>query len=208
MKVLLVHGIGSSLTKKTIDCYQQELGLKEGELIAHNWAELLDSSWMDGKKRRSFLKKIWKLDLWGDRVDDVASYFLDKKTREACIAHLKMTLRDLHVGKEDIHIIAHSLGSVLTLTTLSELPATFRDNSNLILCGSPMAMRGVRFKLWIDGFRFPKDLVSCTIMAGRRDPVCLFGKSWQKSYSQINFPRCSHDLGDYIKRIKERNLLR
>lgn len=194
--VLLVHGVGDNLPSD-VD-YAGLLGIEKSDLQLHNWAETLDSSWLDGTKRRKFfrwnpLRKLFKLDLWGDRIDDAPSYFLDKRTRQKCIDLLAVKLL---TNPSIDTIVGHSLGSVLVWQTLhtQKLGKTY----NLVLIGSPLAMRAVRFKLWWDGCRGNPPACKVAIISGGKDPVACHGRNWNKVWGGTYYPTLTHDLHPYL----------
>ena len=214
-QVLLIHGVGEQISAKDNPRCATLLGVPEQALSLHDWSKRLDTSWLDGKKRRRFFKwnpmrKLLNLDVWGDRVDDVLAYFLDKRLRTAAIAELRSRLSTLPTGTI---LVAHSLGSVLLWQAL-QTPIIGDDGKQrvfkVILLGSPIAMRGVRFLLWLDGVKHtPHAQLDVTndpyavILSGGKDPIAARGRRWCKEWPEPDLPLLGHDLFAYLKRASK-----
>ena len=209
MTVVLIHGVGKGFSEETDELskavYAKLLGIPEGELELYDWAKTLDASWLDGTKRRRFfrwnpLRKVLKLDYWGDNIDDVLAYFLDKGTRTKAIDQLRDRLR----GVDDatprvVTVVAHSLGSVLLWQTLHQLPSY---RFNVVLLGSPLAMKLVRAKVWLDGCRKEPPANKAVILSGRRDPVAAWGRRWCNGWNEPDLPYLNHDLLPYLEQAR------
>lgn len=178
---VVIHGIGrdAAFAQADIDFYAKRLHISPDRLLLFDYGAALDAP----SAFRGVLEKL----LWravyndiGDKVADIATYFASPSGGEI-VATFANTLLGLLLQERPITVVAHSLGTVVAWQAcqlLHQIESMHGQQPlaplNLILMGSPMAMRLVRFRVG------PAKITGHVAqnLAGVYDPVCLFGAQW------------------------------
>lgn len=192
-KIMLIHGVhyGDGFDYPHLKLCEA-LNLMPFELHLHKWAGLLDSSkldlhnWLSEKVIRLFCKFAG----WVDFADDVVSYLLDKKTRDACLNDLEQEL----VRVKPRVVVAHSLGSVLVWQLFQK--RTKYTPQKIIFIGSPLWFEPLR---WVVGNQWI-NVPQFVSYSGNLDPVTGFGKAWGRNTRRLF--GVTHDLLAYCKKLK------
>lgn len=197
--VLLIHGIGDDKSFSVSDwsAYAKVLNIAPERLLLYDYGRDLDRP---GPVRYA----LEKLFFWstragiGDKLADLTGYFGSKNDKAIAERFAFYIQRYALARPEPITIIAHSLGTVVTWQALKLLDYRGYQPPRVVFLGSPLAMRTVRFRA---GWEAPQMHLVANI-AGRLDPVCLFGKRW--SHGGKHFaPVLGHDLTLYLRAARE-----
>lgn len=206
---VIQHGVGAGWNDGSLLQISNTLGVDYLRIKLIHYADKLEKSWWNNLIPSWLFFGFKPLIEGEDAVDDVLSYFLDKKVRESILDNCRNEIKEvLRNHKEDrpITLVFHSLGSVVGLETLAEMeewygPNFFKHPPNVFLIGSPWALKLVRLfrGLHWRGKEWPKG--AYYILAGDKDPVAAFGRNWVEDWEgDIIVPRTlKHFFISFVK---------
>ena len=206
--VLVLHGIGPGFEGTDAAEVAYRLGVPVQRVELYDYA-----AYLDGVRWPRALPSLFgflpvlpgpiRIDGWADRKGDVAAYFAAPGKREELAGKLSLDIyaRAHRLGDRPLTIVAHSLGSVVAW----DRNAYGLTPPRLILLGSPLAMRPVR---WFIRHDRPRPLAGAVdVVAGRFDPVACCARDWDHG-GTLRGTLGGHDLTAYLQAVRSLGLIK
>lgn len=135
------------------------------------------------------------------KISDVVTY---KKYRSSITDQLAAVILMWQHRGFDVHLLTHSLGTVVAFHTLRSMSNQDTSNVGVVTMGSPMVSPSFRFIFNVDDK--PMFLKNWLNLSGRNDPICMFGRKMTNFAFQdkknLVPQNCNHDAASYIKLCK------
>jgi hypothetical protein len=98
------------------------------------------------KHKKGFVFKV--LGKFGDKLNDVWDFYISTEERKAVCREVRKTIRDLQAQNYDVSVLAHSLGTVITLCSGPNSAANPVHIDKLIMMQSPLGIASLVARMY------------------------------------------------------------